>query len=36
LALDILVGTVFQRTLVVATPMTEGLSESLVDVLLAV
>jgi AcrR family transcriptional regulator len=36
LALDILVGTVFQRTLVVATPMTEGLAESRVDVLLAV
>jgi AcrR family transcriptional regulator len=36
LALDILVGTVFQRTLVVAAPMTEGLAESLVDVLLAV
>ena len=32
LALDILVGTVLQRTLVVAEPMTEGLSKSLADV----
>jgi len=33
LALDILVGTVLQRTLVVAAPKVEGLAESLVDVL---
>jgi AcrR family transcriptional regulator len=36
LALDVLVGTVFQRTLVVPTPMTEGLSASLVDALISI
>jgi hypothetical protein len=29
--LDVLVGTVFQRTLVVAEPATEGLARRLVD-----
>jgi AcrR family transcriptional regulator len=33
-ALDLMVGTVFQRTLVVAQPMTDGLAESLVDLLI--
>jgi AcrR family transcriptional regulator len=35
LALDLLVGTVLQRTLVVAAPKVEGLAESLVDVLVS-
>lgn len=34
LYLDVLVGTVFQRTLVVAQPDTQGLAEALVDVVL--
>lgn len=34
LYLDMLVGTVFQRTLVIAHPDTQGLAEALVDVIL--
>lgn len=34
LALDILVGTVFQRTLVIAVPETAGLGEAIADLLL--
>jgi AcrR family transcriptional regulator len=33
LTLDVIVGTVFQRTLVLAQPMTEGLAEALVDLI---
>ncbi|MCP4303389.1 MAG: TetR/AcrR family transcriptional regulator [bacterium] len=33
--LDVIVGTVFQRTLVVAQPQTEGLSRSIIDLLIA-
>lgn len=35
LALDVLVGTVLQRTLVVAEPKTEGLSASLAEILVS-
>jgi hypothetical protein len=34
-ALDVIVGTVFQRTLVVAQPQTEGLSRSIIDLLVS-
>ncbi len=33
--LDVIVGTVFQRTLVVAQPQTEGLSRSIIDLLIS-
>lgn len=34
-AIDVLVGTVFQRVLIVPSPMTDGLAESLVELVLA-
>lgn len=34
LALDVLVGTVFQRTLVIATPVTAGLADALADLIM--
>jgi len=33
-AIDVLVGTVFQRVLIVPSPMTDGLAESLVELVL--
>ncbi len=33
-ALDVIVGAVFQRTLVVAQPMIEGLDQAIIDLIL--